>query len=55
MNEANVTIVEQTLKHFIKESAVAHAEKYVERHRKVAYDSYLAGMMKMAEIMEDKK
>lgn len=55
MNEANKTIIEQTLKHFIKNSAIAHAEKYVDRFKKVAYDSFLAGMEKMAEIMEDRQ
>lgn len=37
----------------IRQKAKAHAEKYIERYQKVAYDSYLAGMEAMSEIMEE--
>lgn len=53
MEEANVKIIESAVKVLIKQKAEAHAEKYIERYKKVAYNSYLEGMYAMAELMEE--
>ena len=53
MNEANQAIIKDTLKEIIEKNAIAHAEQYVDRFKKVAYDSYLAGMEAMSKIMAD--
>ena len=54
MEEANVAIIKDTLMDVIKKKAIAHSEQYIERYKKVAYDSYLAGMEAMSEIMGGK-
>ena len=53
MNEANQAIIKDTLKEIIEKKALAHAEKYVDRYKRVAFDSFLAGMEAMSEIMAD--
>lgn len=52
MEEANIKVIEEALKDYIKQRAIEHSEKYMDRYKKVAYDSYLAGMEAMSELME---
>jgi hypothetical protein len=45
-------LFEELLKLAIREAAKRHSEKYIDRYKKVAYDSFLAGMEAMSELME---
>lgn len=51
MNKANQAIIKDTLKEIIEKAANAHADKYVDRYKKVAYDSFLCGMEEMSALM----
>ena len=53
LRQRYVEVIKKALADFIRMKANAHAEKYIDRYKKVAYDSYLAGMEAMSEIMED--
>lgn len=54
MEEANIAVIKDTLMDIIKKKANAHAAQYSERYQRIAYESYLAGMEAMSEIMGDK-
>ena len=47
-------LLKEKLKNIIKTKAKEHSDKYIDRYKKVAYDSYLAGMEAMSEMMEQK-
>ena len=41
----------ENFRELLNHLANAHANMYVERHQRVAFDSFIAGLMTMAEIL----